>query len=108
MVRDPAPPWDYLHDASISSLESFELTRLNHVANLRREMVSLLDQWVEDAAQALLARWILDDRALTRPVAPEVSPQASLPFAKPLPDLRAVNGMASSEKPRRSRSLTGR
>ena len=72
--RLAAPPWDYLRDASVSSLESYELSRMNHVANLRREMAALLDQWIDDAAQALLARWILNDRSITRTQTPQVTP----------------------------------
>jgi hypothetical protein len=37
-VRRPSPPLNYLHAASKPSLESYELSRLNHAANLRREM----------------------------------------------------------------------
>ena len=61
------PPWEYLHDASLPSLESYELSRLNHAANLRREISALMDQWIEDTTQALLARWVREDRALPRP-----------------------------------------
>jgi len=62
------PPWDFFHDASIASLQSFELSRLNHAANIRREIAALLDQWVSDNSQALLARWVREQRALPRAV----------------------------------------
>jgi hypothetical protein len=42
------PPWDFFHDASIASLQSFELSRLNNAANIRRQVAALLDQWVAD------------------------------------------------------------
>jgi len=29
-IRRNTPPWDYLHQASIPSLQSYELSRLNH------------------------------------------------------------------------------
>ena len=64
--RRSCPPWDFLHDASLTSLQSYELSRLNHAANLRREIITLLDQWVDDATQAALARWVREDRALPR------------------------------------------
>ena len=70
-TRRFAPNWDYLHDASVPSLESFELSRLNHCANLRREIGALIEQWIEDSAHALLAQWVREDRA--RP------PRADLP-----------------------------
>jgi len=81
--RRIAPPWDYLHDASTTSLESFELSRLSHAANMRREITALLDQWIEDSAQALLARWVREDRALPREQPSEIAPQTELPFAEP-------------------------
>jgi len=54
------PPWDYLCVASEPSLQSYELSCLNHAANLRKEVAVLVDQWVENHAYALLARWLLD------------------------------------------------
>jgi hypothetical protein len=67
------PPWDYLSNASPTSLQSFELSRLNHAANLRREIGVLLDQWLDETAQALLARWLLEN--------PQLLPQAPLATA---------------------------
>ena len=58
------PPIDYLHTASRSSLQSFELARLNHAANLRREIAALIDQWIQETSEATLARWMLDRRVL--------------------------------------------
>jgi hypothetical protein len=37
------PPWNFLLSASRASLQSFELTRLSHAANLRKEIGALLD-----------------------------------------------------------------
>jgi hypothetical protein len=54
------PPLDYLQAASRTSLQSFELTRLNHAANLRNEIAALIDQWIQETTEALLARWMLD------------------------------------------------
>jgi hypothetical protein len=54
------PPLDYLQAASRSSLQSFELTRLNHAANLRQEIAVLIDQWIQETSEAMLARWMLD------------------------------------------------
>jgi hypothetical protein len=84
-TRRIAPPWDYLHDASGPSLESFELSRLNHAANLRREIAALLDQWIEETAQALLARWVREDRKLAQQPhpPPDSLPQIELPFSEP-------------------------
>ena len=60
------PPIDYLRSASGSSLQSFELARLNHAANLRREIAVLIDQWLEETAEAMLARWMLEHQGALR------------------------------------------
>ena len=105
MSRRIQPPWDYLHDASVPSLESYELSRLNHAANLRREIAALLDQWIEDSTQALLAR---EDRALPRGGPPEVaSPQPQLPFDEapsPAPPRQSERAMKLSRRTARSSS----
>jgi hypothetical protein len=54
------PPLDYMRAASRTSLQSFELARLNHAANLRREIAALIDQWIQERSEATMARWILD------------------------------------------------
>jgi hypothetical protein len=54
------PPIDYLQTASRSSLQSFELARLNHAANLKREISILMDQWIDETSEAMLARWMLE------------------------------------------------
>jgi hypothetical protein len=81
-TRQVTPPWEFLRDASKPSLESYELSRLNNAANLRREITALLDQWIEDNSQALLARWVRDRRSrLPSEVVPcEEIPQQELPF----------------------------
>ena len=56
------PPWEFLLSASRNSLQSFELSRLAHAANLRKEISALLDQWVEENACAMLARWLIEQR----------------------------------------------
>jgi hypothetical protein len=81
--RRIAPPWDYLHEASITSLESYELSRLNHAANIRREIGALLDQWIEDSSQAMLARWVREDRLLPSGARRREPPQSQLPFSEP-------------------------
>ena len=69
------PPMDYLRAASRASLQSFELARLNHAANLRREIAALIDQWIQETSEATLARWMLDHhKSLQDP--PSSSPDA--------------------------------
>ena len=61
-TRSMQPPWEFLLSASRNSLQSFELSRLAHAANLRKEIGALLDQWLDENAAALLARWLLEQR----------------------------------------------
>ena len=61
------PPWDFLLTASRPSLQSFELSRLAHSANLRKEIGALLDQWLEENACAMVAHWLIRQRE--RPLA---------------------------------------
>jgi|SRR5580692_2246192 hypothetical protein len=123
------PPLDYLQAASRASLQSFELTRLNHAANLRQEIAVLIDQWIQETSQAMLARWMLDHhkslqsspmsptdvvRTLVDPVAtlfpdsqPPISEIVPAPprFAAPRDSLK---GTMSSRKPQKQRqSATG-
>ena len=56
------PPWEFLLSASRTSLQSYELTRLSHAANLRKEIGTLLDQWLDENSSAMLARWLMEQR----------------------------------------------
>jgi len=64
MNRNGDPPVDYLCDCSDTSLRYFEMSKLEHVANLRRELTVLLDEMMQESALALLARWMIEKRAL--------------------------------------------
>jgi hypothetical protein len=61
-TRSAQPPWEFLLSASRNSLQSFELSRLAHASNLRKEIAALIDQWMEENAAAMLARWLLEQR----------------------------------------------
>jgi hypothetical protein len=52
-------PLEYLATSSDASIESFHLSRLNTVANLRKELHEIFEEWVEAEVQARLARWLL-------------------------------------------------
>src|SRR5713226_8316138 len=56
------PPLEYLITTSNTSLESFELSRLNAVANLRKEIRQIVDDWVQAEIEARIARWVLERR----------------------------------------------
>jgi hypothetical protein len=70
------PPWDFLLSASRNSLQSYELSRLSHAANLRKEIGQLLDSWLEETAAAMLARWLIEQQRVRPPPAAD-APQAS-------------------------------
>jgi hypothetical protein len=72
------PPWEFLLSASRNSLQSYELSRLSHAANLRKEIGALLDQWMEENSSALLARWLMEQREHP-PLAQEVAASGELP-----------------------------
>jgi len=62
MTRPAGPPVEYLRQCSSTSLRYFEMSKLEHVANLRRELTVLLDEMMEESALALFARWMLEKR----------------------------------------------
>ena len=74
------PPWEFLLSASRNSLQSYELSRLNHAANLRKEIAALLDLWIEENSAAMLARWLMEQRE--RPQQAQADALASEPFPK--------------------------
>lgn len=61
------PPWEYLRTASMNTLQTFELSRLNHAANIRKELMVMVDQWLEESVCAMVARWLLDHRQVLHP-----------------------------------------
>ena len=60
--RSTQPPWEFLLSASRISLQNFELSRLAHAANLRKEIGALLDQWIDENSTAMLARQLMQLR----------------------------------------------
>jgi hypothetical protein len=71
-------------------LQSYELSRLGHAANLRKEISSLLDQWLDENANAMVARWLIEQRERSVRAA-EPEPQPSAPLAAP------ANGHSASD-----------
>ncbi len=67
------PPWEFLLTASRNTLQSYELSRLGHASNLRKEIGDLLDAWLEENTSAMLARWLINQRL--QPPPPEISPE---------------------------------
>jgi hypothetical protein len=75
------PQLDFLATFSEASLESFELSRMNLVANLRKELHQLVDQWIEAEIESRIARWLLKSRGATSCDPDSISREPSL---KPL------------------------
>ncbi len=97
-MSESKPPLKYLADCSEASLESFELSRLNQIANLRKELREVLDEWVEAEVQVRLARRILEDRR-ARDATPIAFLQRRLREKRLPPALRRVSGPVSKPRP---------
>jgi hypothetical protein len=73
-IHKTEPPWEFLLSASLTSLQSYELSRLSHAANLRKEIGQLLDSWLDENAAAMLARLLMEQRE--RPPRVRVAPHS--------------------------------
>ena len=93
------PQLDFLAAFSRTSLESFELSRLNLVANLRKELHQLVDEWIEAEIESRIARWLIEDRGTNprdpAPITPESSAALRIPAPAPGPFASAA-GIESS------------
>jgi hypothetical protein len=84
-------PSEYLFTSSEASIESFHLSRLNTVANLRKELHEIFEEWVEAEVQARLAQWLL-----ARKNPEEAAAGSSLPIdLEDRPSFRAAGAPAS-------------
>jgi hypothetical protein len=73
------PPWEFLLSASRNSLQSYELSRLSHAANLHKEIGALLDLRMEENSAAMLARWLMEQRERPQPTLEDAPAGESLP-----------------------------
>jgi len=83
-------PWEFLLSASRNSLQSFELSRLGHAANLRKEIAALLEQWIQENSEAMLARLLMDQRERASRA------NESTAFADLLPNSANGNGVSDN------------
>lgn len=51
-----------LLDCSSQMLGEYELSRLNHVANMKKQVRILLEQVIEESVEARFARWMMEHR----------------------------------------------
>jgi hypothetical protein len=58
LMKNELPPLEYLLECSRTSLGSFRYAQLTRAANRRKEIKSIVDEWVEAQALALLANWL--------------------------------------------------
>ncbi len=63
LVGDTQPPLEYLVASSQSSLESYLLSRVTKLAELRQEIRKLVNEWVQTQGDERTARWILKYRS---------------------------------------------
>lgn len=56
------PPLSFLLDASKQSLQDLELAALSRSANLGRATREEIQQWIEQCALAMIARWMIENR----------------------------------------------
>ncbi|HEY0704429.1 MAG TPA: hypothetical protein VGD60_16775 [Candidatus Acidoferrales bacterium] len=86
-MRSPQPSLEYLATCSESSLEGFELARLGEIAQLRREIQKIHEEWIEAEVAARLTRLLLEGRRTDSRAAAELlaSPDPSRAPAKILP-----------------------
>ncbi len=89
-IEKTEPPWDFLLSASLTSLQSFELSRLSHAANLRKEIGQLLDSWLDENAAAMLARWLMEQRERP-PLVPDAPQSRESKSVHPPNNSRAVS-----------------
>jgi hypothetical protein len=81
-VQSAKNPVGYLAGASKISLESFELNRLNQIANLRKELREVMGEWIEAEVEVRFARWVLENR--------QACPSSVVPFPETTPEPAAI------------------
>lgn len=92
-MRSPQPSLEYLATCSQSSLEGFELARLDEISQLRREIQEVHEEWVEAEVAARLARLLIEGRRADLPAAAEAESLA------PADSLRASPGIPQRTLP---------
>lgn len=74
------PPVEFLLHCSRTSLDDFELSRLNRAANLRKQLRDLYAQLVSAEAEAVFARWLIEHRSALLELSRTGALQESLNF----------------------------
>ena len=88
---------DYMAVCSEAGLESFELSRLNRAAMLRKEIRDVIEEWIECEVEARVARWKIEANRAGMPGDAPTLPSSrafALPeqLALPLPSEGPLHG----------------
>jgi hypothetical protein len=103
-MSDTQPPLDFFLTSSAIALQSFELSRMNRAANLRKELRQIAEEWIQAEVNARYARLVLESRRLqalasgagrfdaSGPAAPRFAEQLPISF---LPAHQGLNASLS-------------
>jgi len=71
-----AVPINFLLGCSETALQNFELARLAEVADLRKELILIVDRIIDESVKAAIARWFfgIDRQQLQQMIAGELDP----------------------------------
>jgi hypothetical protein len=81
-MSDTQPPLEYLVMSSKATLESFELSRLNRAANLRKELRAVVEEWIQAEVDARVARCLLECRRAQEHGVGPAAVQSKAPLAQ--------------------------
>ncbi|HEV3218506.1 MAG TPA: hypothetical protein VGZ48_01945 [Candidatus Acidoferrales bacterium] len=98
MPRSENLPYQFLLKASVPTLESFELSRLNHAANLKKQIADLIDQYLDETTAALLARAMIMRMDSSR--ARSVDRKRQLPAPRSITSARLLSSARTISSPR--------
>jgi hypothetical protein len=99
------PPLEYLVTSSQAGLENFQLGKMNKIANLRKELRDVVEEWIEAEIQSRLARWILECRR-TQDAAARAASEIDVPL--PVDEVAASLLPLSDKSPEPRESLSPR
>src|SRR5437588_12650803 len=94
MTSTSFPPLSFLLGASTNSLEDLELAALNRRANLAKAVRYELEQWIEQSAAVMVARWMVENREALMGGTPAIE-------ARPVLEALFTSSEAAFRRPRR-------
>jgi hypothetical protein len=93
--------WEFLLSSSKSTLQAYEQSRLNFATNVRKEIAQLLQVWVDESSNALLARWLIERNiaADSETIRANAGSGSSVPSGLPSHQAQVACGPGSASKP---------